>query len=215
MPSKKKTTRSPWIVALSGASGMPYAVRLLQVLSGLPVELHIIVSEAATRVLRDECGIHFSYRQMELKTLIGLSSRQAHFYHPGDIAAPIASGSFPVDGMVIIPCSMNTLAATACGISGNLIQRAADVTLKEGRKLVLVPRETPLSAIHLKNMLRMSRAGAVILPAMPGFYHRPVSLPQLVDMLVMKVLDHMGLPSSIAPRWPATHVSSTRKRSPE
>src|SRR5262249_9708665 len=118
-----------------------------------------------------------------------------------DIGASIASGSARSDGMVIVPCSMNTLAAVASGLAGNLIQRAADVTLKERRKLIIVPRETPLSEIHLHNMLRLSRLGAVILPAMPGFYQKPAVIRDLVDSVVMRIVDHMGFPIELLRRW--------------
>ena len=122
-------------------------------------------------------------------------------YNVKDIGARIASGSALFSGMVVVPCSMGTLGAISSGLCQNLIHRAADVTLKEGRKLILVPRETPLSAIHLENMLKLSRIGAVILPAMPGFYHQPVAISDLVDMLVMKILDQMGLSSNLVTRW--------------
>ncbi|MDD2941331.1 MAG: UbiX family flavin prenyltransferase [bacterium] len=198
-----------WIVAITGASGSSYGRRLIQVIleNFNDIGLDIITSDAALRVIREEEGLKISSGSRtlaalipELQTTITIDSRFT-WHSCEDIGATIASGSVQVEGMVICPCSMNTLAAIAHGISANLIQRAADVTIKEGRHLILVPRETPLSPIHLENMLRLARLGAVIAPAMPGFYHRPGSLAELIDMQVMKILDQMGLQTNLASRW--------------
>jgi len=194
--------RQKWIVALTGASGMKYGLRLLEVLTALPgVEIHLVVSEAGARVLREEEGIRFSFFREAVAELLGKEFESVTFHHPSDIGASIASGSNIFSGMVIVPCSMGTLAAIANGLSQNLIHRAADVTLKEGRKLILVPRETPLSAIHLENMLKLARNGVTMLAAMPGFYHQPASVADMVDMLVAKILDHMGIEHSLSKRW--------------
>ena len=194
--------RRKWIVALTGASGMKYALRLLEVLALSPgVEIHLIVSEAGARVLREEEGIRFSASRKAVPELLGKECESVTVHHPSDIGASIASGSNLFSGMVIVPCSMGTLAAIANGLSQNLIHRAADVTLKEGRKLILVPRETPLSAIHLENMLKLAKNGVTMLAAMPGFYQQPASVADLVDMLVAKILDQMGIEHSLSRRW--------------
>lgn len=190
-----------WIVGVTGASGMKYAVRLLEVLSEQAAEVHAVFSEAALRVLREEEGLALSYSKLSAQTLFGKKRANLYFYNPRDIGAAIASGSMLCEGMVIVPCSMGTLAAVAHGISENLLHRAADVTLKEGRRLIVVPRETPLSPLHLRNMLRLAKLGAAIVPAMPGFYHQPASIADLVDMMVMKILDRMQVPNVLARRW--------------
>lgn len=191
-----------WVIALTGASGMRYALRLLDVVSRHVSEVHVVVSEAGLRVLKEEEDIKVSFGNLSGSALFGREATNLSFHNPRDIGARIASGSALFDGMVIVPCSMGTMAAVANGVSQNLIHRAADVTLKEGRTLIIVPRETPLSAIHLENMLRLSRAGARIVPAMPGFYHRPAAIEELVDMMVMKIMDQMGLHDpSLAARW--------------
>jgi len=136
-----------------------------------------------------------------VEALLGVTSPMVTFHNQKNIGASIASGSYQTEGMVIIPCSMNTLASVAYGLSDTLLRRAADVTIKERRKLIVVPRETPLSAVHLENMLKLFHLGAMIIPAMPGFYHHPKSIDDLVDSVVMRVLDHMGLPCEISPRW--------------
>lgn len=180
------------VLAVTGASGIPYAVKLAQALSLDPeIELHLILSEAAKKVLAieahlDECE---------------LSSFAHTAYTEKDIAAGPASGSWIHHGMIVCPCSMASLAAIAQGLGHNLIHRAADVTLKEGRKLILVPRETPFNKIHLKNMLAAADAGATILPACPGFYHQPESLDDIVAHMAGKVLDQLGIPHSLYKRW--------------
>ena len=200
-----------WVIALTGASGQRYGLRVLEVAAQFLEEVHVVCSEAALRVMRDEERIKISKSNVSPQTLLGKELSNVTFHDSRDIGSEIASGSALFEGMVIIPCSMNTLAAVASGISGNLIQRCADVVLKERRKLVVVPRETPLSEIHLENMLRLSRLGAVVLPAMPGFYQHPKSVDDLVDGLAMKVLDQMGIDSELAPRWSGSgsQVSAT------
>ena len=178
------------IVALTGASGTIFGVRLLQMLRGTGIETHLVMSRWAARTLVHETS--FTPEQVQ---------RLADVVHPlGDQGASISSGSFVTMGMVVVPCSARTLAAIAHGIGDNLIHRAADVVLKERRRLVLVVRETPLSDIHLENMLKLSRMGAVMLPPVPAFYTRPATLDDVVDQTVSRVLDQFGLDSG-APRW--------------
>lgn len=191
----------PWVLAVTGASGMRYALRMLDIAADRMQEVHVVFSEAAIRVLREEEGLAVSASNISMRKLCGRDADNVYFYNPRDIGAKIASGSALFDGMVIVPCTMGTLGAIAHGICDNLIHRAADVTLKEGRKLVIVPRETPLSAIHLENMLSLTRAGARIVPAMPGFYHQPAQISDLVDMMVMKIFDQMGIRMDLVQRW--------------
>ena len=179
------------VVAITGASGVIYGRRLLEILREKKVETHLIISKAAERVIQYE----LETTKKELEKLAG------HVYDPDDFNAPIVSGSFKTDGMIVIPCSMKTLAGIAHGYSDNLILRAADVTLKEKRKLVLVPRETPLSAVHLKNMLDLASQGVLIVPAMPAYYHKPKRLEDLVDFVVGKVLDLLGIEHELFKRW--------------
>ncbi len=182
----------PYIVAITGASGVIYGVRLVQVLAEQSLRVELVISDTAKIVAREEMGID----------LAGTVPQQSVYLHDfKDFTAPIASGSYPVEGMVVIPCSMGTLGAIASGLSQNLIHRAADCTIKEGRKLVLVPRETPLSAIHLENMLKLSRLGVRIVPAMPAFYSGQQSIQEIVDFMVGKVLDQVGIPHALFPRW--------------
>ncbi|MEI6813314.1 MAG: flavin prenyltransferase UbiX [bacterium] len=190
----------PIVMALTGASGAPYGIRLLEqlVLAERPVRL--IVSGHGFRLLRTESDVQ---DVAGLRAHIGEAAfdRYVTVYDDADRGAAPASGSSKTAGMVICPCSMGTLASIAAGTSRSLVERAADVTLKERRPLILVPRETPLSAIHLENMLRLTRAGAVVMPAAPGFYNRPTSIAQLVDFMVARVLDHLDVPQTLAPRW--------------
>jgi 4-hydroxy-3-polyprenylbenzoate decarboxylase len=190
----------PIVMALTGASGAPYGIRLLEqlVLAERPVRL--IVSSHGFRLLRTESDVQ---DVAGLRAHIGEAAfdRYVTVYDDADRGAAPASGSSKTAGMVICPCSMGTLASIAAGTSRSLVERAADVTLKERRPLILVPRETPLSAIHLENMLRLTRAGAVVMPAAPGFYNRPTSIAQLVDFMVARVLDHLDVPQTLAPRW--------------
>lgn len=192
-------------LALTGASGMAYAMRLLESLLNADKTVFLLYSQASQIVAQQEMNLGFPSSSRELQ-----SQLSAHFAHlPGKLRvfgreewfAPIASGTNCADAMIVCPCSMGTLAAIAAGMSDNLIERAADVTLKEQRKLVLVPRETPFSAIHLENMLKLARLGAVILPANPGFYHHPESVQDLVDFVVARILDHLGIPHQLMARW--------------
>jgi 4-hydroxy-3-polyprenylbenzoate decarboxylase len=187
----------PITLAMTGASGAPYAVRLLAALNDAGVPVHLIVSDTGWRLLSEEMAIE---SEPALRERTGDWS-QVVLYDDRDRGATPASGSAPGAGMVICPCSMGTLASIAQGTTRSLIERAADVVLKERRPLVLVPRETPYSIIHLENMLRISRAGAVVLPASPGFYHRPSGIDELVDFVVGRILSHLRVPHGIGPRW--------------
>ncbi|MDR3294536.1 MAG: UbiX family flavin prenyltransferase [Clostridiales Family XIII bacterium] len=179
------------IVGISGASGAIYGIRLLEELKCLSVESHLVVSAwGAYTVAREQ--------DRPLDEIKGLAS---FCYDEKDMAARISSGSFPVDAMVVAPCSMKTLAGIACGFTDDLVIRAADVCLKERRKLILVTRETPLSQIHLENMLAATRAGAMIMPPVPAFYTRPSSVEELVNQTVGRILDHLGLPAENLKRW--------------
>lgn len=188
---------APVTFGITGASGAPYAVRLLRALndSGTPVRL--IVSGYGLRLLAEETGID---GVDALRAATGDWSR-LELYDSLDRGATPASGSAPSAGMVVCPCSMGTLASIAAGTSRNLVERAADVALKERRPLILVPRETPLSLIHLENMMRLTRAGATIMPAAPGFYHRPQSIDDMVDFVVARILDHLGVDHRLGKRW--------------
>jgi 4-hydroxy-3-polyprenylbenzoate decarboxylase len=193
-------------VAITGASGAIYAHRTLihMAASGMVERINLIMSEAAQTVARVELGADLrGADSSKINEWIGLpwDSKLIRLHRLDNMAATPASGSHAQAGMVIVPCSMGTLGAIASGAGTNLIHRAADVTLKEGRKLVIVPRESPYNAIHLENMLRLSHAGARVLPASPGFYHRPKSIDELVDHLVFRILDQFGVPHSQATKW--------------
>jgi len=191
-------SRLPIVLALTGASGAPYAVRLLEVLARNNVPVWLIASEHGMRLLREECAIS---SLEELRRSTGGDWSSVVTFPDDDRGALPASGSQRTAGMVICPCSMGTLAAIALGTSRSLVERAADVTLKERRKLVLVPRETPLSLVHLRNMVTVAEAGAVVLPAAPGFYHRPDGVADLIDFVVQRVLDQLELDLEISRRW--------------
>lgn len=192
-------------LAFTGASGMPYGVRLLESLLAAGCHVQLLYSQVAQVVAKQEMALDLPGRAKEteaffrarFKALPGILD----VYGREEWFAPVASGSNPPDAMVVCPCTMGTLAAIAQGLASNLIERAADVVLKESRKLILVPRETPLSAIHLENMLRLSRAGAVILPPNPGFYHHPQNVSDLVDFVVARILDQIGVPHTLMQRW--------------
>jgi len=188
----------PFVFAITGASGAPYAVRLLEVLVRKRVPLWLIVSGHGWRLLKQECGIG---SQARLKRATGGDWAGVTTFSDEDRGAKPASGSQPTAGMVICPCSMGTVSAIARGSSRSLIERAADVTLKERRKLVLVPRETPLSLVHLRNLVEVTEAGATVIPAAPGFYHRPTRIEDLVDFVVQRVLDQLGLDLEVGKRW--------------
>ncbi len=193
-------------IALTGASGMPYGLRLMECLLAAGCRVQVLYSQAAQVVARQELDFELPSRPAEAKAallarypaangeLLSVHGREEWF-------APMASGSNPPDAMVVCPCSMGTLASIAQGLSDNLIERAADVVLKESRKLVIVPRETPFSVIHLENMLRLARAGATILPPSPGFYNHPQRVEDLVDFVVARILDQIGVPHDVMPRW--------------
>jgi 4-hydroxy-3-polyprenylbenzoate decarboxylase len=191
-------TRHPVVLALTGASGAPYGVRLLEVLARRRVPVWLITTSHGMRLLRDECGID-SLEALRAATGGDWSSVTA--FPDGDRGALPASGSQRTHAMVVCPCSMGTVAAIAGGTSRSLVERAADVTLKERRKLILVPRETPLSLVHLRNLVTVTEAGAVVIPAAPGFYHRPTTVAELVDFIVQRVLDQLEIDVEIARRW--------------
>jgi 4-hydroxy-3-polyprenylbenzoate decarboxylase len=188
----------PLVVAITGASGAPYAVRLVEVLARHRVPTWLLVSSHGQRLLQEECGIRTID---ELRTATGGDWSSVTHYPDTDRGALPASGSVRTRGMVICPCSMGTVAAIAGGTSRSLIERAADVTLKERRPLIVVPRETPLSLIHLRNLTTITEAGGVVLPAAPGFYHRPTEVGALVDFVVQRVLDHAGVDVKLGKRW--------------
>lgn len=192
-------------VAFTGASGLPYGLRLVECLLAAGVQVQLLYSQVAQIVARQEMDLALPSRAAEAERLLAERFRpapgQLKVYGREEWFAPPASGSNPPDAMVICPCTMGTLAAVAAGLSKDLIERAADVVLKEGRKLILVPRETPFSQIHLENMLRLARAGAVILPPNPGFYNRPQSVAELVDFVVARILDQLGVPHALTVRW--------------
>lgn len=192
-------------LALTGASGMPYAIRLLQCLLAAKVRVWLLYSQVAQIVAAQEMQLALPSRASEVADTLGkwfgAEAGQLQVFGRDEWFAPIASGSSPADAMVICPCTMGTLAAVAQGLSDNLIERAADVMLKERRKLILVPRETPYSAIHLENMLKLAKLGAVILPPNPGFYQQPDSVSQLVDYVVARILDHLAINNQLLPRW--------------
>jgi 4-hydroxy-3-polyprenylbenzoate decarboxylase len=179
------------VVGISGASGVQYSIRLLQVLREKGCITHVVITDSAAKIIEIETDFL-------LKDLQDLAS---HVYESRDFAAPIASGSHLFDAMVVIPCSMGTLSGIACGSSDTLITRAADVCLKEKRRLIIVPRETPLSLVQLRNMISAAEAGAVVLPACPAFYSKPQSLDDLVDVLVGRVLDLLGVENDLYRRW--------------
>jgi 4-hydroxy-3-polyprenylbenzoate decarboxylase len=185
------------VVGFSGASGIIYGIRLLEVLKEKGVETHLIISRGAGETLALETSYSLDY----VKSLASVT------YRINDIAASVASGSFKTNGMVIIPCSMKTLSGIALGYSDNLLLRAAEVTLKERRPLILVPRETPLNLIHLRNMLRAAQAGAIILPAMPAFYHKPKTIDDLINHLVGKILDILGIEHELFKRWKGPEIN--------
>ncbi len=192
-------------VAFTGASGMAYGLRLVECLVRAGAEVALVYTQAAHVVAKQELDLVLPARptdaEREFRQRFGAAEGQLRVYGRDDWYAAIASGSNPADAMAICPCTMGTLASIAAGMSENLIERAADVMLKEKRTLVIVPRETPFSTLHLENMLRLARAGAVILPANPGFYHRPQRVEDLVDFIVARVLDHIGVAHTLTERW--------------
>ena len=194
-------------LAFTGASGLPYGLRLLECLLAADRRVWLLYSKAAQLVAKQELDMVLPVQPREAQRLFaerfGAKEGQLAVFGTQDWNAPLASGSNPPDAYVICPCSMGTLAKVAAGLADDLIARAADVALKEGRKVVLVPRETPFSAIHLENMLRLARAGAVILPPSPGFYHHPQAVGDLVDFVVARILDQVGVPHTLLRPWGA------------
>jgi 4-hydroxy-3-polyprenylbenzoate decarboxylase len=188
----------PLVLAITGASGAPYAVRLLEVLARNKVPTWLIISGHGWRLLEQETGVADD-KQLKAKT--GGDWSSVTIFTDDDRGAKPASGSVKTLGMVVCPCSMGTVSAIAQGSSRSLVERAADVVLKERRKLILVPRETPLSLIHLRNLTQVTEAGAVVIPAAPGFYHRPTKIEDLVDFVVQRIIDQVGLDIQLAPRW--------------
>lgn len=196
------TAAVPLVVAVTGASGAPYAIALLRTLLEAGRTVHLTISPSAVEVMQAEVGFAPSLDAFEPADLLGdVDASRLVYHHHRDFSAGIASGSFLTGGMAVVPCSMSTLGAIAHGITTNLITRAADVHLKERRKLILVPRETPLSLVHLENMLQVTRAGAVVLPAAPAWYHRPRGLDDMVAFVVGRICDQLALDNRLIPRW--------------
>ena len=179
------------IIAITGASGVIYGKRLLEVLRNKNVDIHLVISQAAERIIAHELGT----------TKKNLEKLANHVYEVDDWSSPIVSGSFKTDGMVIVPCSMKTLAGIANGFAENVILRAADVMLKEKRRLIIVPRETPLNIIHLRNMLNLAKQGVHIVPAMPAYYHKPKTIEEIIDFVVGRVLDVLGIEHNLYRSW--------------
>lgn len=179
------------VVGISGASGSMYGIRLLEILSRMNIVTHLIITKSARQIIE----IETDYSVVEIEDMAN------YVYEEQELTAPIASGSHRFHGMIIAPCSMKTVGAIAIGMSDNLLERTADVCLKEKRKIVIVPRETPLNEIHLENMLRLTRAGCIVLPACPGFYSKPKSIDDIVNSIVGRVLDLMGIDNEIYERW--------------
>lgn len=196
-----------FVVAITGASGSVYGLRVVEELLKGGARVSVLITVAGFTVLREECGLSWGGTaaevQEQLRGRLGYEGDGLRYYACDDLFAPIASGSSAPDAMIVVPCSMGTLSRVSCGNAGNLLERAADVMLKEGRPLVLVPRETPFNAIHLEHMLKLSRLGVRIVPAMPGFYHKPQSLEDLVAFVVGKVLDSVQVEHSLFKRWGA------------
>ncbi len=196
---------APIVLAITGASGSAYGLRLLEVLLQQEREVWLLVSKAGRMVLKLEADLEVPARPEEMRdffcALYDAPPERLTVFGREDWLAPIASGSHPAQAMVVCPCTTGTLAAIAHGSSDDLLERAADVMLKERRQLILVLRETPLSVIHLENMLAVARAGATVLPANPGFYHRPQTVAEVVDFIVARVLDHLAVPHDLLPRW--------------
>ena len=199
-PSRVDSTEqvNPWVVAVTGASGAPYAVRLLEVLSRARIPVQLVMSSHGWRLLQTESQIGTI---AELTEATGGDWATIEVCDANDRGATPASGSAKSSGMVICPCSMGTVSAIAQGSSRSLIERAADVALKERRPLILVPRETPLSLVHLRNLTTVTEAGATVIPAAPGFYNQPESVGDLVDFMVQRILDHMRVDVELTPRW--------------
>jgi len=196
-----------FIVAITGASGCIYGLRVVEELLKAKNKLYLIISREAFLIIKAETGINLKGKtalETEKKIQGHFSSRAIKYYSADNLEAPLSSGSLIIDGMLIAPCSMKTLSGIANGYANTLIERAADVTLKEGRTLILTPREMPLSAIHLENMLRLARLGVKIIPPIPAFYHKPKDINDIVDFVVGKILDSLGIKHNLFKRWEAT-----------
>lgn len=197
--------QQPIALAITGASGSAYALRLLECLVGAGREIYLMISQAGRIVLKMESGLELPAQpgevQAYLSDVFDAEPEQIQVFGRQQWLAPVASGSNPPEAMVVCPCTTGTLSAIACGASNDLMERAADVMLKERRKLILVVRETPFSEIHLEHMLKLSRMGVVIMPANPGFYHHPESVEDLVNFMVARILDHLGVEQDLLPRW--------------
>ncbi|MDQ6988960.1 MAG: flavin prenyltransferase UbiX [Mariprofundaceae bacterium] len=195
----------PIIIAMTGASGAPYALRLIERLAKQQIQLHVLISDAARVVLDKESDFiltsNVDEMAQEIADFVGVDAKYLTCWGNKDWMSPVASGSADMQDMVVVPCSMGSLARIATGASSNLIERATDVMLKEHKNLVLVPRETPLSEIHLGHMLALSKMGVRMIPAMPGFYHQPESIADLVDFMVDRIMDHLGVDDGGAVRW--------------
>lgn len=196
---------SIYTIAITGASGSLYGMRVLQALIAGGHNVYLTITGDGLHILNDETGLMLKGSETDiqyaLEKHLGAKEGQLRYFDEDNLYAPIASGSSPVDGMAVIPCSMKALSSMAHGFASNLIERAADVTIKEKRKLVIVPRETPLSTIHLRNMLALSEAGCHIIPAMPAFYHHPKKISDMVDFIAGRVLDALGVENTLSPRW--------------
>jgi len=206
-------TQKKFIIAITGASGSIYGLRLISALMKFPVAVNVLISNSGRQVMAHETdfksGLLADYLKQNDAVFHDMSELTE--VDPSDSFAAIASGSFQHDGMVIAPCSMNTLAAISTGITNNLIHRAADVCLKEKRPLILLPRETPFSLIHLKNMTRVAKAGAIIMPPSPGFYTRPETIDDLVDTIVARAIDHLGVDHELVKRWGGRSLGFVQK----
>jgi len=196
---------SIYTIAITGASGAPYGLRLLQELVKGGHTVSLCMSREGISILHDETGLMLKGSETDIQNILERTLRaekgQFRYFEEENLYAPIASGSSKVDAMIVMPCSMKTLASIAHGFASNLIERAADVMLKEKRKLIIVPRETPLSAVHLRNMLALAELGCHIIPAMPAFYHHPKNIQDMVDFIVGRVMDSLGLENDLSPRW--------------
>lgn len=203
--SENRENNQPIILAWTGASGMQYGIRLLQCLLESDEQVYLLVSKAAQVVLAMETDIKLPAQPADCERMLteyfNVKPGKLKVYGREQWSSPVASGSAQARAMVVCPCTMGTLSSISCGASENLIERAADVMLKEQRKLILVPRETPLSAIHLENMLKLAQLGVCILPANPGFYHKPASVTEVTDFVVARILDQLGISQDLLPRW--------------
>ncbi|OGW59223.1 MAG: aromatic acid decarboxylase [Nitrospirae bacterium RIFCSPHIGHO2_02_FULL_42_12] len=201
MPQK----RPSYIIAITGASGAIYGVRLLEYMVKNGHVIHLTVTREGWYILNEEAGFSWEGNEKEIASAIskyyGTSTENLHYYNEDNLSASIASGSVHIDGMIVVPCSMKVVASVACGFASNLVERAADVTLKEKRRLIIVPRETPLNSIHLRNLLTLSEMGVHVIPAMPAFYGRPETIADIVDFIVGRILDSLHIDNDFYKRW--------------